>query len=204
MTAIASNALTSVADVKESLGIASSDTTKDNLITRKINQASQQIANYCERVFKAADYVELVNGSQQDQLVLRQRPVNSISKVEYRMTSINTDNWITVDTQFYYCDVPETSGIVRLLFDAPGRWDRWRITYNAGYTTIPSDLAEACSILAAHFVNYASPKVNVRSIQEGQRRQDFYQGIQGFRNLMQQLGIDQIIDNYANWPLISE
>jgi len=41
MTALVSNALCSVADVKESLGI--SDASKDNLITRKINQATVTI-----------------------------------------------------------------------------------------------------------------------------------------------------------------
>lgn len=202
MTQIATNALTSLADVKESMGIASSDTSKDNLIIRKINQASQQISNYCERVFQVADYTEIYNGSLIDELVLNQRPVNSVTSLEYRGTSINTESYISINSQFYYLDA--TAGILKLLFNAQGHWNRWRVVYNAGYAIIPSDLAEACAQIATYYVNNSDSQVQVRSKQEGQRRIDFYQGITGFRNLLRQLGLDEIIDGYANWPLRSE
>lgn len=204
MATLAANALCSVADVKENLGLASSDHTKDNLITRKINQASQMIENYCERSFHAADYTEILNGSGTDELVLKQRPINSLTSLEYRGTSLNSDNWTTLNSNYYFYTDEETSGVLKLLFKAAGRWDRWRVTYNAGYTTIPSDLAEACASLATYYVNNADSQVQVRSKQEGQRRIDYYQGIQSFKNLIDQLGIDQVIDSYANWPLISE
>lgn len=202
MTAIASNALTSVSDVKESLGIASSDHTKDNLITRKINQVSQLIENYCDRSFHAADYVEEYNGSLTDQLVLHQRPINSVTSLEYRGSSINEDSWRNQDADFYFTD--STAGILRLSFPAAGHWNRWRVTYNAGYTTIPADLAEAAASLAAYFVTNADGQVSVKSKQEGQRRIDYRQGITGFKSLLQQLGLEQVIDGYANWPLTSE
>lgn len=202
MTQIAPNALTSLADVKESMGIASSNTSKDNLIIRKINQASQQISNYCERVFQAADYTEIYNGSLIDELVLNQRPVNSVTSLQYRGTSINSESYIDINTQFYYLDA--TAGILKLLFNAQGHWNRWKVVYNAGYTDIPSDLAEACAQLAAYYVNNSDSQVQVKAKVEGQRRIDFWQGITGFKNLVHQLGIDEVIDGYANWPLRSE
>lgn len=202
MPAIAANALTTLADVKESLGLPSSDQTKDNLIIRKINQASQQIENYCERVFKAADYVEEINGSNIDEITLRQRPVNAFTSLEFRSGATNVDSWFTMNDNYFFVDT--SAGILKLLFQGRGRWNAWRATYNAGYTTIPADLAEACAMLAAYYVQNANIVVNVRSKQEGQRRIDYYQGITGFKNLLQQLGLEQVIDGYANWPLISE
>jgi hypothetical protein len=202
MATLNDNALTSLADVKESLNVPSSDHTKDNLIIRKINQASQAIENYCERVFKAADYVEQINGSDTDELTLRQRPVNTFTSLEYRSGVTNVDSWFTMSSNYYFVD--NSPGLLKLLFGARGKWDAWRATYNAGYTTIPSDLQEACASLAAYYVQNADALVQVRSKQEGQRRIDYYQGITGFRNLCVQLGIDQILDGYANWPLISE
>lgn len=202
MATLNSNALCSVADVKENLNISGSDTSKDNLITRKINQASQAIENYCGRVFKAADYVEEINGTNTDEITLQQRPINSFTSLEYRGTVENISNWYAINSNYYFWDA--TSGILKLLYHARGKWNAWRATYNAGYTTIPSDLAEACASLAAYYVQNADALVQVRSKQEGQRRIDFYQGITGFRNLCTQLGIDQIIDGYANWPLVNE
>ncbi|TAL08219.1 MAG: phage gp6-like head-tail connector protein [Nitrospirae bacterium] len=193
------NALCSLSDVKESLGIVSSDTTKDNIIIRKINQASQQISNYCERIFQAADYVEQYNGSNIDQLVLNQRPLNSVTKLEYRGTTLNQDNWYTLDNSYFHTD--STAGILKLLFAAEGRWDKWRVTYNAGYSTIPSDLAEACVLLACYYYQNKDGLIQIMEKQEGQRRIKYYPGIQSFNELMQQLGIGQVIDGYANWPL---
>ncbi len=202
MATLADNALCSLADVKESLGIASSDTTKDNILVRKINQASQQIENYCGRVFRVLDYTEEYTGSNIDQLVLNQRPLNSVTTLEYRATTLNTDNWYTINNTYYHTD--DKAGILRLLFDAVGRWDRWRVTYNAGYSTIPSDLAEACASLACYYYQNRSGVTQVQMEQEGQRTIRYFQGIKGFRDLAQYLGIDQVIDGYANWPLRSE
>jgi len=202
MATLNDNALCSLDDVKESLGIASSDTSYDNLIIRKINQASQAIENYCERSFKAADYVEDINGTDTDEITLKQRPINGDITLSYRGTVENLDNFYDVNSNYYFADT--TAGIVKLLFNANGKWSAWRVTYNAGYTTIPSDLAEACADLAAYYVMNADGNINVQERQEGQRRVRYYPGIQGFRNLCVQLGIDQVIDSYANWPLISQ
>jgi len=202
MTNLATNALTSLADVKESLGIASSDQSYDNLITRTINRVSQQIENYCGRVFKAADYTEDINGTDTDELLLKQRPVNSITSLQYRAANINRDNFITLDAETYFLDA--NPGILKLLFRATGHWNRYRVTYNAGYTTIPSDLAEAACSLVCYFIQNADSGVGVKTKMEGQRKIEYYEGPKNFRDLMKMLGIDEIIDGYANWPLRSE
>lgn len=201
MATLKDYALTTVADVKESLNLPSSNHTYDNLITRKINQATAAIENYCGRRFKATDYTdEIYNATQNPQLVLKQRPViidgTRSFTLKARTTGLNLSQFQTVESQIYYIDQP--SGVIDLLFRARGVWGTYAVDYSAGYDTIPDDLAEACASLAAYYVTHANPDVNVRSKQEGQRRTDFYQGIKGTYELFQQLGIDSVIDTYAN------
>lgn len=202
-------ALTTVSDVKENLGLASSDHTKDNLITRKINQISDLIQNYCGRNFKLQAYVQYYDGSNIDELVLKQRPIVSDGthsfSVESRNTSLNDGNFETLNTDLYFIDT--TSGVLELNFNARGHWDRYRVTYSAGYATIPNDLAEAAATLAAYFVNHpAGATVGVVLQKEGQRelRYNPNNNTLNFKNIIQQLGIDETIDSYANLPVLTD
>ena len=81
-------ALIALDDVKESMGI--SDASKDNILTRYINYATDLIEKYCNnRRFKETTYTdEEVNGSGTRYLNLEHFPVTSITKLEYR-TSID-------------------------------------------------------------------------------------------------------------------
>jgi hypothetical protein len=205
MATLLSYALTDVASVKESLGIASSVTTYDNLITRKINQATLAIENYCGRRFASTVYTdEDYNGTQIDQIVLKNRPVIGTPVLEVRDTTLNEDDFTTVEATLLFTNA--NAGILDLDFRAIGRWRRYRVTYTAGYTTIPEDLAEACVSLACFYYNEAdSSSVGVSSKQEGQRKITYSNGSspQTFKTIMQQLGIDGIIDSYANYPITS-
>lgn len=205
MAAILAYALTNLADVKESLGIASSDTTKDNLIIRKINQATRAIENYCGRRFAATTYTDIeYDATNTDVLVLRQRPVISLTSLSIRDTGLNMADFEDIDAELYFVD--EDAGLIKLMFTARGRWDRYKVSYVAGYTTIPEDLAEACASLAAYYVTNASgAQVGVNEKQEGQRRVRYGTNNQtlSFDNILAQLGIDATIQSYANYPLWS-
>lgn len=205
MASLLSYALTNVSDVKESLGIASSTHTYDNLITRKINQATRAIEAYCSRRFLATDYTdEGYNATNTDTIILRQRPVVSVTSLEIRDAGINVDNFTTVDTQLYFIDA--NAGLLNLYFSAIGRWSRYRVTYNAGYTTIPEDLAEACASIAAYYVTNASGSmVGLSRKVEGQRATQFGNNnhLLSFANIAAQLGIDSILDSYSNYPLMT-
>lgn len=192
-------ALTTVADVKESLNIASSVTKYDNLIIRKINQATAMIENYCGRRFKATNYTdELYNASGTDQLVLKQRPIIGSLTLKVRDTALNENDFETVESDLYFADNP--SGVIDLLFRSSGRWGRYAATYRAGYETIPDDLAEAAASLAAFLVNNAdSSTVGLKSKQEGQRKVDYSNiPLSGVLDVFQRLGIDELINSYAN------
>lgn len=206
MASILSYALTTVADVKESLGIASSDHSKDNLITRKINQATRQIEAYCGRRFKETTYTdEEYDSTGSNQLILRQRPVSSSASfsLSYRNTSLNDNNWTTNETNTYFVD--SNSGVMDLDFGASGGWNQFKVSYTAGYDTIPEDLAEACATLAAYYTNNPDgTMVGVAEKQEGSRRVKFNNTPTSFGSIISQLGLDSILDSYSNYPIITD
>lgn len=204
MAALLSYALTNLSDVKESLGIPSSDTTRDNLCIRKINQATRAIEAYCSRRFLSTVYTqEEYAATQIDELVLRQRPVISLTSLEIRDAGLNIDNWETIDPQLYFTD--DNAGVLNLMFNAKGHWNRYRVTYTAGYATIPEDLAEACVSLACYYVNNADGSdVGKFKIEEGQRKVTYAKSNITFKTIIENLGIDETIDNYANNPLMTD
>lgn len=205
MASILSYALTNLADVKESLGIASSVTKYDNLIIRKINAATLAIENYCGRRFKLTDYTEDVYASTNtDQIILRQRPIVDEVTLELRDSTLNDDDFETVDSDLYF--INRNPGVLDLNFRSTGFfWAMWRVTYSAGYEDIPADLAEAAATLAAYyFTNAAGGSPGVTLKQEGQRKIQYSSAGLTFDSLMQQLGLDQIINAYANLPIMTD
>lgn len=204
MATLNSNALTTVADVKESMGISNGDTSKDNLIIRKINQASTQIENYCGRSFHSATYTdEVYDATNTDQLILKNRPVTGVTTLKARDTSLNISDTEDLSSELYF--INSTAGVLDLLFQARGRWGRFLVTYTGGYSTIPSDLAEACATLAAWYVNEAdATSPGLAEKQEGQRRIRYANTMFSFDELIKQLGIDGIINSYANYPILAD
>lgn len=207
MAVLLSYALTDLPSVKESLGIASSDTSWDNLITRKINQATLAIERYTGRHFALTTYTaEEYNTTNTNQIILKQRPVTSLSTLGNRDTSLNEGNFDTVDTNLYFLDT--NSGVLDLNFTTFGSWNRWSVTYTAGYATIPEDLAEACASLAAYYVNTADgSNIGVSQKQEGQRSVRY--GTNSLKDLsfeaiIRNLGIDEILATYSNYPLLAD
>lgn len=202
------HALTSVADVKESLGIDSGNTTKDNLIKRKINQATDMIEAYCEldndHHFASTTYTnEEYVGTGVDQLVLKARPLITLSSLDYRNTTENISSWTTQDTEQYFTD--EYSGVISGLFNFSNGYGGYRITYTAGFATIPADLAEACAILAGYLVeNASSGGAAVKSKQEGQRKIEYFDPGQNIDSLFDQLGIDNMIERYVHYAIADD
>lgn len=206
MASLLSYALTTVADVKESLGIASSDHSKDNLIIRKINQATIAIENYTGRRFALTTYTdEEYNGSGIDQIVLQQRPIVGTVTLKNRDTSLNEADFDTVDSNLLFINAE--AGVLDLNFNAIGHWGRYAVTYQAGYATIPADIAEAAASLAAYYVNEAdATNVGIAEKQEGQRRIKYASGGgsgsgASFGGITSALGIDGILQSYSNYPI---
>lgn len=202
MASLLSYALTNLSDVKESLGVSSS--AYDNLIIRKINQATKAIEGYCGRRFYLTAYTDVeYTATIIDEIVLRQRPITEFTSLEIRDSTLNEDSWETIDSELYFVD--KNAGVLNLNFNANGRWNRYRVTYTAGYGTIPDDLAEACVSLACFYFNNADGTgIGIASKKEGQREIRYANSTQAFGSIAKQLGIDSTLDYYANNPLMTD
>lgn len=181
--------LTSLANVKESLGIT--DSSKDNLINRKIAQAEATILQYLGRSIEATDYTEYYDGGGTGgELTLRNWPLISVTSVSYRDTHLNEDDFTVVDTENYFID--DSAGRIKVLSSLWGRFDRWRVIYRAGYETVPADISEAAADLAAYYV-LNSTSSGVKRKKEGQREIEY-----STTPALDALGITGVLDTYRD------
>lgn len=204
MAVLLSYALTTVADVKETLGIDAGDSTKNNLIIRKINQATEMIERYCGgRRFASTVYTgEEYDATNSNQLILKNYPVISFTSLSYRHSSDNTNSWETVDSENYFTDT--NAGVVDLTFNAVGMWNRYKVTYTAGYNAIPADLAEACVTLASYLVDNSTSGTGVKKKQEGSRSIEYFDpnsSSSGNNGLFEQLNLDDVLNPYCKYPI---
>jgi hypothetical protein len=202
MSELVSYALCSVADVKESLGIEASDTSSDNLIIRQINRATDAIENYTGRRFALTNYVDVeYDTPRSNQIVLQQRPVITVGGLSVRVGWGNSNNWNDIDTRYFFID--SAAGVLDLGFQTWGSWNRYRISYTAGYSVIPTDLQEACATLASYFCTQSNTaNIDVEEKQEGQRRVRYRQRTAANTEaIFGQLGIDTTLNSYLNHPI---
>lgn len=69
-------------DVKTLLGIGSGDSSEDDKIDLLIAAASAAVEAFCHRTFEATSYTEYADGPGWSDLILRHRPVNSVTSVQ--------------------------------------------------------------------------------------------------------------------------
>jgi len=208
MATLAANALTSVADVKESLGIDSGVTTHNNMIIRLINAASDAIENYCNKTFASTVYTdEKYEGTGTNLLTLREYPVTTLSSISYLVSDYADDNWETLDTAFYTVDLdngrvyansafnwftPPSAGFVE------GR-NNWRVTYTAGYSATPDDVAEACVDLVIY--NFNKRKASgIKSEKLGEYSVEWFPKTNS--SVIKELGLDDVLDAYRTPSVI--
>lgn len=81
-------ALTTLANVKEYLGVSSAD--NDALFSSLITRVQSLIETYCERTFDSTAYTSWLDGSGQDFLWLPQWPVTALSRVAIGRRSVGS------------------------------------------------------------------------------------------------------------------
>lgn len=204
MADLLSYALTNLSDVKESLGIASSDTSRDNLIIRKINQATLYIESYCslsrDHHFALTTYTnEEYDGTNNNTVVLKMRPVTAITSFQRRDSTLSDGSFDDVESELYYSDL--SAGVLELVVRANSGWNRYRVSYSAGYSTIPADLAETCVTLACFYVENSASGTAVKKKQEGQRSIEYFQSSSGDGSVVDQLGLDDVLSRYKQYNL---
>ena len=145
--------LCTLQELKDFMGIAQTDTSKDAILTLYISGISQQIQKQIGRNIFAKDYVERYKGTNTAELVLNNYPVNTVDMVEH---VFENEVYRTLDDYEY--DLNQDGGFltkddgwllegysIRYMSDKvdfPRR--HIRVTYNAGYTDVPFDLKLLC------------------------------------------------------------
>ena len=122
--------LTTVSRFKDYASVSTS--ADDTLIENLINIVTEFVENYTQRRFKQTTYTdEEYDGKGSRELVLRQYPITTFTRLQRRDTLANTSNWSTIDSELYFADLP--SGIIEARFDFFKHVKLYRVTYIAGY-----------------------------------------------------------------------
>lgn len=132
-----------VADVKKWLGLTS--TTDDALLARLVTAASAAIESYLNRTFEAKDYEGVFDGLGNDRLMPPNYPLLSITSVSVndevipRSLSATAPGWVASSTM--------------IMLRWPYRFEvgvqNVKVSYRAGFESIPTDVAQACIELCA-------------------------------------------------------
>ena len=172
--AVHTYAFTSVANVKAYLGI--SGATYDTLIELFINGCTDWMEQEMggRRIFDDAVVSNELHDGDWDhtgrcKIFPKRWPINSITSVEYKTGSLSSPTWVAFTTDEYVTD--DAAGIMyftsSLSSMVPNR-QNIRITYQGGYTTIPSDLELACiKMVAKEFDKRKSQGVTQESVGGG-------------------------------------
>lgn len=129
--------LTTLAAVKAYGPIAGTEL--DTLIGALIGRASAAIENFLQAHVLVDDYVDVRNGTGGATMLLRERPVVSVSSVTVDGQSIpaaaafGEPGWWLEDRMVLLTGYSYTSGTANV-----------RIAYRAGYDTTPADIEQAC------------------------------------------------------------
>jgi len=158
-------ALTTLNSLKEFLGIEATE--NDALLEACIDRATGLFEHATNRKLKARDYSydsesadydadnAILNGNGRDRIILPQYPVNSVTTLRINeqaideSTSIYACGWVIED---------KAMGLVALrcyLYTEGLKNIDW--AYNAGFSTVPDDLAQAAIEQAAWYFKQAGP-----------------------------------------------
>ncbi len=132
-------ALATLAQLKSQLGILNSETKYDTKLNLYLNAASDWVETYCDRKFEASNYVEILSGNRCNFLNPDQWPIISVSELRI---SWNRD-WASATSLIASTDYGISSDKIGVTYYAgyfPQGYDNVRLSYRAGYETIPSDL----------------------------------------------------------------
>jgi hypothetical protein len=145
----ASTNLTTLDKVKAYLGVSTTD--DDTLISALIQSVSEAIEHYCGREFAESERTEFHDGRNSGSIVLKCRPVQSVSGVYDDCDRVFPD--LSEISSSCYVFYPE-SGLIELtggLFS--NGWRNVKVVYVAGYETVPAAVEQAANILIANFYN---------------------------------------------------
>ena len=170
-------AITTTAKVKAFMNIT--DTNSDAVIDDLVSAVTMYIQGYCGgRVFATTNYVEIKDTYNSNKLFMNQRPVQSVTVVEYRGGVPSSPTWNTYSNNGYV--VYLGAGFIRFFTRFIPTPQAIRITYTAGYLinfaqendptqhTLPFELTQVATEMCAEILNKRYSQGMVKEATEGQ------------------------------------
>lgn len=153
------------ANYKYYLGLNQSETITNNF-TPLINAVEKRVKDFLHRDIETATYTdEIYDGSGNNSLVLRQFPITSIAsvKVYEGIGAGNVETWTTLveHTDYDRLIIPVEAHLFYLDgYRFVRQFQNYKVTYVAGYSSIPDDIQLACKKLVALYWNESPQKNN--------------------------------------------
>lgn len=154
--------LTTLESLRQYLGKDGADTQDDDLLFETIKRKSKVVNNFLDRNIEAQTYTEYYRGDGTNCLMVRQYPIISITSIYDDVGRVWPESTKKDPTTIAISN--QTPGLIQLTGDIfiNSAWWNWynieniKITYVAGYSTIPYDIEEAVNKLCS--VEYAKSK----------------------------------------------
>jgi hypothetical protein len=102
--------------------------------------ASALIQKYCDFTFISGNYVEIWDGAASDEVIPREIPITAISEVRFSENGIFTSSSTIVSSDLYSIGSRGLSINLKNGILTPRGRGSVKVSYTAGYTTIPKDL----------------------------------------------------------------
>lgn len=138
---------TTLDNVKIHLGLLTSDSSQDALLTNMINASQRICEQYLHHPILQASYTEYYDGDGTGKLILRKWPIISVTSIHIDIDR-EFDSDDLADPTNYYVD--SENGIIefyRAFAAGPAWFDEGikniKVVYSAGFASIPDDLIEA-------------------------------------------------------------
>ena len=147
------NNLITLAEYKAYAGISS--TNQDNAISTLIPQVSNLAKQLCRRTF--LDYVddykiETFRGSVNSRILLHETPILQVASVEFSEDYGKTYTPLTEFTDYVVDQDADTVELIAAQYAVYQKVNAFKVTYNAGYEEIPSDLKLALADLITYYL----------------------------------------------------
>lgn len=194
---LSAHALTTIEALKAELSIPVEDKSKDAVLARAVNAASDAIRQYCRREFARSEVTEHLQGNGSPRLMLTRTPVVDVIAVHLWDDPIDLDT-ITIDRD---------SGILTGRNVWPeSNTPNVRVEYVGGYVTpaqasagqdrdLPFDIEAACLIIASSRVQAMGQPADAQIMQVEQIRVHFADG--GRQSLP--ISATALLDPYVRW-----
>ena len=145
--------LVTVAEYKAYAGISS--TNQDTTIAVLISKVSHLVKNICRRTF--VDYiddfkVDTSRGPVDNRILLSETPILSVASVQYSGDYGKTYIDLVEYTDYVVDIEKDAIEIIASEYMGINKVNAFRITYNAGYETIPEDLKLAVFDLVGYYI----------------------------------------------------